>query len=403
MTGRVLLVGPEQPLWKELRAGWGAENSAWKTEFAESGEEALALLARFNYTAVVADIHLPDMRGLELLDEVLRRQPKVVRIVVSEVTDTVGTVQCIGTSHHHLMKPCDIGMLLSALNQALAVDAWLPSETAQSLIGQMRWVPSPPELYFHVASEMQSPTASVERIGQLIAQDPAIAAKVLQLANSAAFGLHLEVLEPVEAVSYLGLETTKALVLLAHTFTSFRRPELAGFSIESLWHHAVITGRFARRIAQAERCGSDAMEESSAGGLLHDIGKLLLAANLPERFGRALALAREERRALWEVENQLFGASHAELGASLLGIWGLPGPIVGAVAAHHQPSKTNRNGFSPVIAVHVANALAHETHPEANRENAQLDLAYLCELGLDQRVEDWRELCLELETEPAVS
>jgi len=206
----------------------------------------------------------------------------------------------------------------------------------------------------------------------------------------------LQVLEPREAVSYLGFETTKALVLLAHTFASFDRPELAGFGLESLGEHAVLVGRLARCISRAESCGLAEMEQASAAGLLHDIGKLLLAANLPTRYGQALKLARQAQRELWEVEHEFFGTSHAELGALLLGIWGLPQSIVEAVAWHHQLPRADGMSFSPLTAVHVADVLAHECVPTLTPgAQANLDRLYLFNLGLESRVEVWRQLCQE--------
>jgi len=284
----------------------------------------------------------------------------------------------------------------------MAMESWLPSRATQTLIGRMRWVPSPPSLYFRVLSEMQSAAASVETIGEQIAQDPAITAKVLQLANSAVFGLQLQVLSPVEAVSYLGFETTKALVLLAHTFASFERPELAGSGLDRLWDHAVLAGRFARQIAQAEQVGSEETEQASAAGLLHDIGKLLFAANLPQDYGRALQLAREQQRELWDVESQFFGVSHAELGALLLGIWGLPQPIVQAVAWHHQLPRVAGSLPGPVLAVHAANVFAHEALAVPNPGRpAALDVGSLSQFGVEPHLAIWRQVCLEPQAQPA--
>jgi putative nucleotidyltransferase with HDIG domain len=396
MIGRILFVGDQQPLWEGFRARSGDGESLWRSEFAKSGAEALALLAQSEVVAVVADIKLPDMSGLELLDEIMRRHPKAVRIVLSDLADTAGTMRCVGTGHYHILKPCDDVVLLGALNRAFTLKTWLPGEAVRSLISQMRWVPSPPALYIQVVSEMQSPDASVETIGKLIAQDPAITAKVLQLANSAVFGLQLQVLEPIEAVSYLGFETTKALVLLAHTFASFERPELAGSSLKTLWDHAVLAGRSARRIAQAENCGTEETEQASAAGLLHDIGKLLLAANLPKKFGQVLKTARQEQRPSWEIENQVFGTSHAELGALLLGIWGLPQPIVEAVASHHQRPKAGADDFTPATAVYVANVLAHEALSEPGLSGKEA--GELTQLP-GQGIEAWRQLCLEPEAQ----
>jgi HD-like signal output (HDOD) protein/CheY-like chemotaxis protein len=392
---RILFAGENQPLWGEFESLCQNGEAGWTADFARTGPEAVAALGRCEYAAVVSDVDLSGGSGLELLDETMRSQPKAMRIVLSDMADTRSTVKCLGRGHHHLLKPCDTSTVLNALNQALALETWLPSQAVQALIAKMRRVPSPPTIYFQVLSEMQSPHASLERIGGIISQDPAITAKVLQLANSAVFGLQLRVIQPLEAVIYIGLETTRSLVLMAHTFSSFDQLQLPGFSIDRLWGHCVLAGRFAREIAQIESGDPEIVEQAFAAGLLHDIGKLLFAANLPEAFRRALALAREQQRSLWEAESQVLGACHAELGACLLGIWGLPAPIVEAVALHHYPAQLSEHGFCPLTAVHVADVLAHELGPQRNKPTVpvEIDPNYLQGLGLTERVETWRENC----------
>jgi HD-like signal output (HDOD) protein len=260
----------------------------------------------------------------------------------------------------------------------------------------MRQVPSPPRTYFKVIEEIRSPHASLERIGELIAEDPAITAKVLQLANSAVFGLELQVSQPMEAIAYIGLETTKALVLLAHTVSSFDKAKLAGFPVEALWRHSVCVGQIAQKIALMEKGGLEVAEQAFAAGLLHDIGKLLLCANLPGLFTKSLALAREDKTPFWEAEMQLFpNAGHAELGGCILGIWGLPRPIVEAVALHHAPRQLAGPGFHPLTAVHVADILDHEINPDRSvLVPTPIHAGYLAELGLAHRAERWRQQCV---------
>ncbi len=400
---RVLFVGQDQPLWQEVRKNPPGFSGDWTAEFATSAPEALAAAERGKLDAVVSDAQLLDMSGVDLLDEVMRRQPEALRLVLSEHGDLQSTVRCIGKAHHHLLKPCDAKMLVSALNQGMDTTAWLPNQRAQDLIAKMRWVPSPPNVYFRIAMEMESPAASVETIGQIISQDPPTTAKVLQLANSAVFGLHLQVNEPAEAVAYLGLEATRTLVLLAHTFSEFDRLPRAGFSVDELWFHSVLVGQFARQIAVAQRQNHDVGEQAYAAGLLHDLGKVLFAANLPVPFGQAVLLAKQGPTSLHVAESQLFGANHAEIGACMLAIWGLPSPIVEAVALHHQPSQSRQKEFTALTAVHVADVLAQRSAPDqAVPLPIELDEPYLKELGLLDRVDVWRRHCEDLEVNSSV-
>jgi putative nucleotidyltransferase with HDIG domain len=392
MKKQILFVGEDQQLGQEF------ENTdvagEWSVLLARTNAEALELTGLNRFDVVVADTQLAEIYGVDFLDKILSCQPRALRIVLSEIADVQQTMHCVGRMHHHLAKPCNVRTLRNALKETLALEAWLPSEALQGLIARMRYLPSPPTVYFQIASAMQSDHATVESVGEIIAQDPAVTAKVLQLANSAVFGLHLQVAHPAQAVSYLGMETTQALVLLAHTFAPFLHMELAGFSVESLWRHSVATGQMARQIARRENSGSKVGDQAFAAGLLHDIGKLLFAANMPEPFGQVLALARAQKRTIWETEIQVMGTCHAEVGACMLGIWGLPKPIVEAVALHHYPERLAERTFSPLTAVHVASVLEHEMARETPVfVPAELNRHYLKELDLEERLEDWRDDC----------
>jgi HD-like signal output (HDOD) protein/CheY-like chemotaxis protein len=399
MKKRILFVGEDQTLYQEFQAQCPGPESAWTVQHVAAEEEALALCHQQTIAAVVADVHLGGKSGTDLLDAFMRRQPKALRIVISDLSDVESTMKCIGHAHHHVLKPCSAQTLLQVLEQAFAQEAWLPSEQIQGLIAQMRQVPSPLKAYSQIVEEMKSPSCSLEKIGGLIEQDPAITAKVLQLANSAVFGRELHMVNPVEAIGYIGLETTKAVVLLAHTFSSFDNLKLVHFSIEDLWRHSVQVGRLARRVAELEHAEEDMAEQAFASGLLHDIGKLLFAANHAGLFSKVLRLAREQQCNLWEAESQVLpGVGHAELGATVLGIWGLPKAITEAVALHHRPWQQRGHTFSPITAVHVANIFDHESHPDpAVILPSQINTSYLKDLGLAGRVEDWRQGCMEID------
>ena len=393
MKTRVLLVGEDQAPSEETRSAPGGEDAAWEFHCARSGPEALAVLAQSQFTAVVADLRLPGATGVQLLDEVVRRHPGVLRFIRSEIEDREATMQCVGTAHQFLLKPTEVQTLKSAVERALSFEVWLPNQSVQALIASFREIPSPPELYFQVVEALQSANASLEAVAALIGKDPAMTAKLLQLVNSAVFGLQLQVSQPLEAVMYLGVETTASLILLAHTFSYFDQLKLSDFSIESLWQHSLVTGQCARWIATIEAAGDEVNAQAFTGGLLHDLGKLALAVNRPEEFQRALSLTQETGFSLWETEREVFGVTHAEAGACLLSIWGLPAPIVEAVALHHTPALLLSRVFAPLTAVHVANVLGRaDQSPVAEGSVAQVDLRYLEELGLASRLAEWQRL-----------
>jgi putative nucleotidyltransferase with HDIG domain len=393
---RILFVGEDLALWEQLQGPFPNIDGAWDVAFAKSGLQALASMSQSPCDAIVADMQMSGMTGAQLLDEVMQRSPKTLRFIRASLADQQAAMKCVGTAHQYLVKPSDAQIIGHALERAFSLEAWLPSEMVQKLLGQMKKLPSPPNLYFKIVAELQSPDASIDRVGPLVAQDPMLSAKLLQVVNSAVFGMQLQVVNAAEAVMYLGMETTKALVLLAHTFSYFDKIRTADFAVEKLWKHSVATGKLAERIARAQGCSVEVVGQAFTGGMLHDIGKLLLAANLTDDFKRALAKARSEQIHLWDAESAIFGATHGELGACLLGIWGLPMPIVEAVALHHYPIRFLSKEFCPLTAVHVANAIEHEIGKEnQGLVAATVDANYLTELGLADRLDAWRDLCSE--------
>jgi HD-like signal output (HDOD) protein len=216
-------------------------------------------------------------------------------------------------------------------------------------------------------------------------------AQVLKLANSAFFGLQQQLSSPEEAVAYLGLDTIKSLVLSIHAFSQFEKAETGALKIESLWSHSLQVASTAKRISKLEGQDAKTAEEAFTAGLLHDIGKLVLAVNLPNEYAEAVRLAHTGLE-LPLAEHQVFGFNHADVGGYLIGLWGLPVPVVEAVALHHCPSRATQPAFSPLTSVHAANVLEWERSNSANgTPGPQLDDNYLGLVGVSCRLLAWRE------------
>jgi HD-like signal output (HDOD) protein len=194
---------------------------------------------------------------------------------------------------------------------------------------------------------------------------------------------------------YLGLTTVRSLVLSLQVFSQFDARLFHGFSLDVLAQHCWMTGVVAGRLAQAERREMKMRDQCFLAGLLHDVGQLILATGLPEEYAMVLQKAKEQNLPVGKVEKEHFGATHADVGAYLLGLWGLPNPIIEAVALHHCPAQCVVQEFSLVIAVHVADVFVHE-QSKSNTEFPLpvMDLALLTRLGLADRIETWRTVGL---------
>jgi HD-like signal output (HDOD) protein len=248
-------------------------------------------------------------------------------------------------------------------------------------------------VHLEIMQEIESPTSSIQRIAEIVSRDPAITAKILQVANSAAFGMPERTHDTGEAVQLLGLSTVRSLALSAQVYGQFAPGRLKSFSAEALWTHLMKCGHLARTILLRDHAEVAETEDAFTAGMLHDIGQLMLADSLPEEFAEALNLAEMEQMPLYAAELEVFGATHAGLAGYLLGLWGLPAGIVEAVAFHASPERSGLKRCSALTAVHVADALCS---PAAA---TNLNMDYLADIGVADRLDRWRQIAAEVEKE----
>jgi putative nucleotidyltransferase with HDIG domain len=388
----LLFVDDESRVLQGLQRQLRNMRNEWDMNFFDGGRKALDFMAERPVDVLVSDMMMPEMDGAELLTEVSKRHPNTVRIVLSGHAEREAALRLVGPAHQYLSKPCDAEELRTAVARAFALRDLLSNERLKQLATRIKSLPTLPTLYQQLTDELRKEDASVEQIGEIISHDIGMTAKILQLVNSAFFGMPQPISSPGEAVMYLGLSTVRALVLSLQVFSQFKNPSIAGFSLDALANHCWTTAVFARRIARAESNDTKMADQCFLAGLLHDIGQIILADGLPEHYAEVWTEARENHMPLWLMEQSEFGATHAEVGAYLLGLWGLPNPIVEAVALHHSPSLCVATRFSPLAAVHVASAFAHEKEG-ATAESVVIDMDYLSKIGLAGRIAHWREIC----------
>jgi HD-like signal output (HDOD) protein len=390
---RILFVEDNEVLLELYGMLLDGESDQWQTTLAPDGQAAMALLRQSAFDVVVSDMQMPGMSGIELLSEVRKLHPQTSRIIISGVTDQAEAADSLNCMHLFIPKPFDIKTLRSTLARISSLDAYLKDDKLRGLAGKMRSLPSFPLLYLEIIREIESPSSSIQGIAKIVAKDPGITAKILQVANSAAIGLAERVNDPVEAVQQLGMTTVRSLVLSAQVHSTFAPGRLKHFSADALWAHLMKCGDLARTLMRRERAEFAESEDAFTAGMLHDMGKLMLADSLPDEFEKALTLAAQEKIPLPAAELEIFGATHAGLAAYLFGLWGLPAAIVEAVAFHHTPEKSELKKFSALTAVHVANALAEESPA------GSLNLDYLHQIGIAHRLDDWQDTAAELQAE----
>ena len=401
MKKRICLVGFEGAEMVALHSTMASMGGAWDCVFVADAPAALEVLQSGPVDAVVANMHLPGQSGAELLQIANEIQPQALRYILGEVEEQAFIIETIGGAHQFVSRPVQPQELISRIQRGLALDAWLSTEPLRKLTPRLRRLPSLPSTYFELLKQVESPNTSLKTIGDVIARDPAVTVRLLQMVNSAALALEQKVTDPVDAVALLGVETVKSLVLCLQVFSHTDEAKQAGISLEELWDHSCTVANFARQITMRETGDARLANDAFTAGLLHDVGRIVIASNMPREYAAIVSEARSQSRPLHEVEEAQMGVTHAQVGAYLLGLWGMPAPLLEVAAAHHSPERSPAQEFSLLTAVHAANVFAHAKAPKSDGlPLPEISLAHFEAIGLADRPEAWRQVLLgETETE----
>jgi putative nucleotidyltransferase with HDIG domain len=388
---RILFVDDKPETSGALQAALRSHGGAWQVEHASGGEAALAVLAEDPVDVLIAEEQIGSTEGVTLLTHVRDQHPTTIRMILSATTRPgLATI----VSHRLLSKPCNVDELSVLIKRSCALHERSGEVEAFRRTMATTALPSRPGVYMELNQVLTDPDWQPHQVSAVLERDVAMSAKVLQLANSALFGLTSTVTSVRDAVMYLGVDTIRSLALTAEAFGKVAPHGSTEFSLDDFQAHAMLVARITASILPAGR----AQQEAVTAALLHDIGKLVLISDGDRRWAQLNDQARERNVPVHVVEAEADGVTHAHIGAHLLSLWGLPDGIVEAVAHHHDPSEVDGLAFDGVAAVHIANGLANELVPptEAEPPAAGLDLELLDRLGLRPRLDLWRQRAREL-------
>ena len=330
-----------------------------------------------HWDVLVAAIDSPRSAGVQLLASAEYAHPDTARLAHSKTPaarDHVG-------AHMFLREPFSAKQLRQALYGTVRWRDRLGTAAITQLVSGARELPSLPQVYQELQTEMNSDDPSMQRVGQIVQADAATSIRILRLVNSALFGLRTEVGDVVQATALLGMRAISSLALAASLFAG---TSLSQKILERMWTESITVGSMARRIATDLGLGRNDLEEAQLGGLMHDIGLFVLFMNWPDDC-LAVDAAHRDRS-----EIALFGATHADVGGYLTTVWELPIGVVDAVTSHHSPS-TSRYPTHPsaATAVHVPRALMDS---EGSVEVADLDVEHLDAIGKLSRLDHWAHI-----------
>lgn len=359
MQNKVLFVDDETNILRGIARMMRPYRDEWMVEVASGGSEALGKLAQDEYDIVVTDMRMPEMSGDVLLSKICQDYPGVIRIILSGHADDQATVKSSGTSHRFLSKPCSAENLIDTLRQAHALGGILQDENLRKLVTGMQSIPTLPEVYNRLIELMDSPDCSMDAVGRVISTDPGLSAKMLQMVNSAYFGLPRSVANLGQATGMLGLTVMRGLVLSNGVFDQLSNPKLKGYNPQALLEYGIRAGRLAKDVFISLGGLPAEGEEVYMAGMLQDIGQMVLASSAPDQYAKAIDESVGEA-GLVHTERAEFGSGHAEVGAYLLGLWNLPGAVVECVAFHHQQLPRIPTTPNQISSLLIANLLLDE-------------------------------------------
>jgi HD-like signal output (HDOD) protein/ActR/RegA family two-component response regulator len=383
MMMRLLLVDDEPRILSGLsRALRSSGSREWEVATATSGAEALARLMETPADVVMSDVNMPGMDGPTLLAEVRKRWPESVRLVLSGYADLLASQKLAAIAHQFFDKPLRIAELVDSLRRIEGLRQRFADPALRALIGGVGELPAAPSMFVELTAIVEDPTATLDDVTQVVRRDPAIAAKVLHLASSAFYARGGPICDLRGAIGRVGGRVVRMVALAAG---AFKPPPRVAAIVDKLQQH----GLQAATLAEAIVGDPEHREAAFCAGLLADIGMTALVTWLPDRYLPLLDARSTEP--VHVRERRELGVTHAEVGAYLLGLWGLPRIVVEAVSCHHDPTAIGEPGRDPTLAANVAHALL---------AGEPVDELYVARAGCADRLPRWRSLVTEIAAAP---
>lgn len=350
---RILLVDDDESVVRGLQNVLRPDRRRWSTRIAGGASAALEEMAREPADVVVSDLRMPGVDGIELLGQVLDRWPATARVLLSGWSDAESITRALTVAHRYLLKPCDAETLRLELAGIEEIQASLPQPGLRAALGSLRSLPVSPTTLEALRQVPDDATPRALAVGAAVHGDVALAVRVLQFVSSPSFGSPRPVTGLDAALDLTGPGLLREIAsALEPPPPASQRPGSAG-ALERLQRHAGTAARMARLLAP-DPAGADA---AGTAALLHDAGRFALLASLPDAYASILERVSRSGRDLDAVERDVLSASHARIGAYLLGLWGLPPTLVDAVARHHDEGVLMDGGLPGLVA--AANLLAH--------------------------------------------
>ena len=336
---RVLFVDDDPAVLAGARRVMHDLRHQWELSSASSGQEAMALFEQGPFDLIISDMQMPGMDGVELLSQVLCRFPSTVRFALSGYADRAILLKSVGLSHQFLAKPCPSESLKRAISHTLQFKNYLPGAHEQAMVSATETLPVLPETFRAFQKALRVSRADVESVATVVASDVGLAAKVLHLAGWSSLDFRERARNIRQAVRVLGTELLHGVLFSANAFVAMDTDTACLFPVSAWNQHATAVAAVAVQVARDGGASEEEVQEAGTAGLLHDIGRRILMTAYPATYAGICAAQEGVDGAITRVEREVLGVTHAELGAGLMVLWGVPGHVADAIAFHHEPGR----------------------------------------------------------------
>jgi HD-like signal output (HDOD) protein len=359
-----------------------ALRSECEASFAASGEEALNMMGKRPFDVLVSDMRMPGMDGAAVLAQSERHFPETARIILSGYTQYEAALRALPVCHRFLSKPLRAEDLRMVLLRTVALHQLLRDPQMRKLVGGAKDLPARPQVYFQLRSALANPATSMRTIARVVERDVGVTGRLMRAVNNAFFAPSQRITSAQQAVSHLGTEMLTGLVLSLECFGNFE-DTLAECSLvpTGLERKAYLAASITNELLSDQQQRQDAF----LAALMHDSGLLLAASRQPSLVADAVRSSASEHISLPHAERKLWGTTHGEVGAYLLGLWGLPYPVVEAVARVHSPDQQLGADIDVSAAVYLAAALA-EAAMTGDTSSAEIDPGFIARKNLQGRL-----------------
>ena len=325
--------------------------------FASSSNEAFLILKNINIDVCLINYNIKQPSAAEILSRVKKSFPKTIRIIFSDKKHEELSIRSFNLAHQYLAISNDIESFKEKIEIPLILKNLIQNEDTIKKLNGEDGIPALPELYYKIEKEIFSPDASIHRVINLISKDIALTTKIFQLANSAYFGVGAKITDIYQAVNILGLNIIKSVILYTKVFSHLEKnPDLKKI-IESIWNHSLVVSNISHKLAFHYTGKREMAEEAYIAGILHDIGKIIII----NMINKNPYFIKHETKNVYlddEAAKNIFGATHSEIGAYALALWGFPKYIIDAVLLHHSTPMIQEE-FSTTTIIQISNKLAN--------------------------------------------